>query len=180
MSSCNLAEMVYNKWLQQSSNRGTDLYVAIINNFVWALIQVVRYYQYLKDEHADVGPGKEELFLRAAQHLAKRSEDPKVLSIGMTKLLRTDLLCTREPHLVGKGVFGSQMRKADITLGFEGKSYLQDKMNFSRLQIATMFAKADHASCSLADVAEELSPDLQEDHVLNNLGQQSRYGDLLM
>src|SRR5450759_5178402 len=98
----------------------------------------------------------------------------------MAKLPRADLLCTREPHLVGKEVFGSQMRKADIILGFEGKSYLQDKMNFSRLQIATMFAKTDHASCNLADVAEELSPDLQEDHIQNNLGLQSRYVDLLM
>jgi hypothetical protein len=34
MPSCNLAEMVHNKWLQQSGNQGTDLYIAIVDDFV--------------------------------------------------------------------------------------------------------------------------------------------------
>jgi hypothetical protein len=61
--SYNLAEIIHNKWLQQFDNRGNDLYVATIDDFVRALIQVSRYYQYYKCEHAGIGPGKEELML---------------------------------------------------------------------------------------------------------------------
>jgi hypothetical protein len=67
MPACNLAETVHNKWLQQSGNSGNDLYVATIDNFVRALMQVSRYYQFLKGELPGTGPGKEELMLRIAQ-----------------------------------------------------------------------------------------------------------------
>jgi hypothetical protein len=70
MPSYNLAESVHNKWLQQSSNRGNDLYVATVDDFVKVLIQVSRYYQYLKGELVGTGPGKEELMLRVAQRSA--------------------------------------------------------------------------------------------------------------
>jgi hypothetical protein len=63
MPSCNLVETKHNAWLQQSGNRGNDLYVATVNDFVRALIQVSRYYQFLKGEHTRTGPGKEELML---------------------------------------------------------------------------------------------------------------------
>jgi hypothetical protein len=52
MPSCNLAKTKHNAWLQESGNRGNDLYVASVNDFVRALIQVSRYYQFLKDEYA--------------------------------------------------------------------------------------------------------------------------------
>jgi hypothetical protein len=51
MPFCNLVEIVHNKWLQQFGNQGNDFYVAIVDDFVKALMQVVRYYQYLKDEY---------------------------------------------------------------------------------------------------------------------------------
>jgi hypothetical protein len=38
MPSCNLVEIVYKKWLQQSGNRGNDLYVATADDFVKALM----------------------------------------------------------------------------------------------------------------------------------------------
>jgi hypothetical protein len=43
-------------------------------------------------------------------------------------------------------------------------------VNFSYPLVATRSAKAIYANCSLAKVAEEPSPDLQEDHAPNNLG----------
>jgi hypothetical protein len=61
MPSCNLAKSMHHKWNQQSSNRGSDLYIATVDDFIWALMQVVRYYQYLKGDRASTGPGKEEL-----------------------------------------------------------------------------------------------------------------------
>jgi hypothetical protein len=78
----------------------------------------------------------------------------------MAKLLGAELFCTREPHLAGKEVFGFQKRKADVPLGFEGKSHRPDKINFSRPRIATRSSRANHASCSLPDVVEELSSKL--------------------
>ena len=34
MPSCNHAKMIHNKWLQQFGNRGTNLYIATIDDFV--------------------------------------------------------------------------------------------------------------------------------------------------
>jgi hypothetical protein len=71
MPSCNLAESMHHKWNQQFGNRGNDLYIATVDDFIRALMQVVRYYQYLKGDQASTGPGKEELQLHAAQRRAE-------------------------------------------------------------------------------------------------------------
>jgi hypothetical protein len=170
MPSCNLAESMHHKWNQQSSNRGSDLYIATVDDFIRALMQVVRYYQYLKGDRAGTGPGKEELQLRAAQRTADRIGDPKVLNVAMAKLPGAELFCTHAPHMAGEEVFGSQKRKADVPLGFEGESHRPDEVNFSRPRIATRSSRANHASCSLPDVVEEVSPELQEDQAPNDLG----------
>jgi hypothetical protein len=88
----------------------------------------------------------------------------------MAKLPGAELFCTREPHLAGEEVFGSQKQNADVLLGFEGESHRPDKVNFSCPWIATRSSRANHASCSLPDVVEELSPELQEDQAPNNIG----------
>ena len=44
---------------------------------------------------------------------------------------------TREPHLEGEEVFGSQKRKADMPLGYEQDSHRPDKVNFSRPRVRT-------------------------------------------
>jgi hypothetical protein len=72
--------------------------------------------------------------------------------------------------MAGEEVFGSQKRKADVPLDFEGESHQPDKVNFSRLRITTKSSRANHASCSLPDVVEEVSLELQEDQAPNNLG----------
>jgi hypothetical protein len=88
----------------------------------------------------------------------------------MAKLPGAELFCTREPYLADEEVFSSQKRKADVPLDFEGESHRPDKINFSHPRIATRSSRANHASCSLPDVVEELSPELQEDQASNNLG----------
>jgi hypothetical protein len=88
----------------------------------------------------------------------------------MAKLPGAELFCTRAPHMAGKEVFGSQKRKADIPLGFEGESHRPDKVNFSHPRIATKSSRANHASCSLPVVVEEVSPEVHEEQVLNELG----------
>ena len=76
----------------------------------------------------------------------------------MAKLPGPELFCTREPHLVGKEVFGIQKWKVDVPLRFEGKSHQPDKVNFSCPRIATRSSRANHASCDLLNMVEELSP----------------------
>jgi hypothetical protein len=95
MPSCNLAELMHHKWNQQSGNRGNDLYIATIDDFIRALMQVVQYYQYQKGDRAGTGHGKEELQLRAAQRTTERTGDPKVLNVAIAKLPGAELFCTR-------------------------------------------------------------------------------------
>jgi hypothetical protein len=170
MPSCNLTESMHHKWNQQSGNRGSDFYIATVDDFIRALMKVVRYYQYLKGDRASTGLGKEELQVCAAQRTAERTGDPKVLNVAMAKLPGADFFCTRAPHMAGEEVFGSQKQKADVPLGFEGKSHRPDKVNFFHPRIATKSSRANHASCSLPVVVEEVSIELQEDQAPNNLG----------
>jgi hypothetical protein len=94
----------------------------------------------------------------------------------MAKLPGAELFCTHVPHMAGEEVFDSQKQKADVPLDFEGESYRPDKVNFSRPRIATRSSRANHASCSLPDVVEEVSPELQEDQAPNNLGSSGDVG----
>jgi len=48
MPNSNLAKSIYNKWLLVSGNKGGDLYVAIVDDYIWAIFQVVAYYQFWK------------------------------------------------------------------------------------------------------------------------------------
>jgi hypothetical protein len=162
MPSCNLAKMVYNKWLQQSGDRGNDLYVATVVDFVKTLIHVSRYYQYLKGEHKASGLGKEELMLQVAQCSAQRSGNPKALNVAMAKMHRTEEFCTWEPHFEGEKVFGSQKRKADISLGSEHQSHRPDQVNLSHPRVNTRSTRVRGISCNLNNIPEELPLDLHE------------------
>jgi hypothetical protein len=108
--------------------------------------------------------------LWVVQCSAQQYGDSKVFNAAITKLHALDVLYTCEPHLIGGEVFGSQKCKADVFLCFEYKSHWPDKVNFSRPCIVTKSARANQTNCSLANVAEELSSKLQEDHASNNLG----------
>lgn len=70
MPFCNLAETVYSKWKQQFDKSGDDLYVATVDNYIGAFLQVVAYYQYLNGDAGGTGSGKEELRLRNAYQRA--------------------------------------------------------------------------------------------------------------
>jgi hypothetical protein len=167
--SCNLAETKHNAWLQESGNRGNDLYVASVDDFIRALIQVSRYYQFLKGEYAGTGPnpGKEELMLWVAQHSALWSGNPKALNIAMAKMPGAEEFCTRESHFEDEEVFGSQKRKADIFLGSEHKSHRLDRVNYSPSRVMTRSTAATGPSCSFSDIPEEPSTNLQEHPIPN-------------
>ena len=132
MPSCNLAETVHNKWLQQSGKRRNDLYVATVDDYVRAFTQVVAYYQFSKGDRAGVGPNKEDLRLRLAQRNANISGDPRKLHAALQEMPGASTFCTREPHLEGEEVFLSMKRKADVPIGSEFDSHRPDKISMSR------------------------------------------------
>ena len=55
------------------------MYVAAVDDYIRAFLQVVAYYQYLKDGVGGMGLNREELKLRSAQHQAQRTGDPDVI-----------------------------------------------------------------------------------------------------
>ena len=66
MFNCNIAESIHNKWLQASDNKGGDVYVATVNDYIRAFLQVMAYHQFLKGGVGGDGPSKEKLMLRCA------------------------------------------------------------------------------------------------------------------
>jgi hypothetical protein len=60
MPSCNLVESVHNKWLHASGNKGGDLYVATVDDYIRAFLQIVAYYTFLKGGVGGDGPSKED------------------------------------------------------------------------------------------------------------------------
>jgi hypothetical protein len=80
---------------------------------------------------------------------------------------RVEEFCTQGPYFESEEVFGSQKRKADISLGFEHESHRPNQVNFSRPRVRTRSTAAAGASCSLSDIPEEPSTDLQEHPIPN-------------
>jgi hypothetical protein len=142
MPSCNLAESIHNKWLQGSGNNGGDLYVATVDDFVRAFLQVVNYYQFLKGDVGGTGPTKKELKLRMAKRKAKQTCNPLVLQDPILDMPGADEFCTRVPRMAGEEVFGSLKRKADLPLGAEEESHRPDKVNFSHPRGSVRAVKA--------------------------------------
>jgi hypothetical protein len=85
----------------------------------------------------------------------------------MAKMPGVEEFYTQEPHFEGEEVFGSQKRKADLPLGSEHKSHRPDRVNFSHPRVRTRSTTAVGASCSLSDIPEEPSTDLQEHPIPN-------------
>jgi hypothetical protein len=112
--------------------------------------------------------------LRVAQRSALRSGNPKALNDAMATMHGAEEFCTWEPHFEGEEVFGSQKRKVNIPLGSEHESYRPDRVNFSRPRVRTRSTAATGASCSLSNVPEEPSPDLQE-HPIPNVNRRTTH-----
>lgn len=133
MPSCNLSETIHNKWLQQSGNRGDNIYVATVDDYVRAFMQCTNYSAYLRGENPGKGPSKAELRLRRAQ----KSGNPKRLADATEHFFDVQELLSREPHLEGEEVFGSTKRKLHQPIGSEFDSHRPDKMNFSQPRVST-------------------------------------------
>ena len=103
MPSCNLAETIHNRWLQQSGNRGNDLYDATVDDYIRAFMQCTNYNSFLNGGRSGTGPSKQELRLCPAQ----RSGRPEKVVEVMKNMPEAKDWCTRTPHFEGEEVFGS-------------------------------------------------------------------------
>jgi hypothetical protein len=56
MSTCNLAEIMHNKWMQQFEKIEQDLYTMTFDNLVRAFMQSTNYSKYLKGGQSGKGP----------------------------------------------------------------------------------------------------------------------------
>ena len=138
MLSCNLAETVHNRWLQQSGNQVTCLYEASVDDLIRTFIQTTNYRTYLKGSRSGKGPDKAELRLRAAQ----RSGDAEVIAKVLSSFPGAEDLITKPYGLEGAEIFGSSKRKLDLPPGSHSNSHRQDKMNFSIPRMSTRSTKA--------------------------------------
>jgi hypothetical protein len=148
MPSCNFSETAPNKWLQQSGNRGNDLFAATCDNKIRAIMQMTNYRAYFKSKASGTGPSKQELKLR----VARRSGDPKKIEEALSQLLGVEVATTRIPHLEGKEIFGSTKQKLDLPPGNDGDSHRPDKVNFSQPRVQTR-SKTAHTEFAGASVA---------------------------
>ncbi|MGH2414804.1 MAG: hypothetical protein ACRDEA_14165, partial [Microcystaceae cyanobacterium] len=143
------------------------MYVATIDDYVRAFMQVVAYYQYLNGDKAGTGPGKEELLLpvaqRTAQRTAQRSGNPKSLHQALANMPGAQGFCTREPHLQGEEVFLSLKRKPDLPPGSEFDSHRPDKISISRPRVMPRLGGARfHDLTSEGDAQQEATEDLHD------------------
>ena len=138
MPSCNLAETVHNRWLQQSGNQMMCLYEATVDDLIRAFMQTTNYRTYLKRGRSGKGPDKAELRLRVAQ----RSGDAEVIAKVLSSFPGAEDLITKPRGLEGAEIFGSSKRKLDLPPGSHSDSHRQDKVNFSIPRMNTRSTKA--------------------------------------
>ena len=153
MPSCNLSETVHNRWLQQSGNRGNDLFAATSDDCIRAFMQMTNYRAFLKGNASRSGPSKEELKLRGA----RRSGDPKKIAEALNDLPGAADVASRIPHLEGEEVFGSSKRKLDLPIGSDGDSHRPDKVNFSQPRVQTRSTRLPTVASTEAAVLPNLA-----------------------
>ena len=171
MPSYNLAESVYNKWLQASGKKGGDIYVATVDDYIRAFLQVVAYYQFLKGGIGRDGPSKEELKLRGAQCRVEPISDPSMLQKVLLDMPGEEEFCTCDPHLEDAEVFGSHKRRPDTPIGEDdedGEIHRPDTINFSRPRTDKRVTRSQLVPLPI--IIEEFSPSIQEVQALSPTG----------
>ena len=89
---CNLAETVHNKWLQQSGNKMTCLYETIVDDLIRAFMQIANYKSWLRGGSTGKGPD----FASFKLKVAARYGDPKLLTSAMKSYPRLEDHNTRD------------------------------------------------------------------------------------
>ena len=97
MVTCNLDEIVHNKWLQQSGNKMISLYGATVDDIIRAFMQISNYRTWLKEGSHGKGPDWASLKFKAAA----RCGDPKILADAMKAFPGAKDVNTRDCTLEG-------------------------------------------------------------------------------
>ena len=126
------------------------------------------YYQFLKGGVGGMGPSREELRLRFAQHRAHRTGDPGVIQSALLGMPGEDDFCTRDLHHEGVEVFGSQKRKPDTPIRADGETHRIDTINFSRPHPLKRVTRARAAT--LPTIPEEVEPCMERIQSLPPVG----------
>jgi hypothetical protein len=121
---CNLAETVHNKWLQQSGNKMICMYKAIVADMIRVFMQIANYRAWLKGGSHGKGPNSASLKLNAAA----KCRDPKKLVDAMKCFPGAEDVNTT---LEGSELFGSTKRKLNMPPGVDCDSHRPDNVNFS-------------------------------------------------
>ena len=84
--------------------------MAVVDDYIQTFLQVVAYYQYLKDGVDGMGPNKKELKLTCAQRQAQCTRNPSILQSALFGMLGVDEFYTHDPHHEGaRDVWFSEM-----------------------------------------------------------------------
>ena len=127
MPTCNLAETVHNKWLQQSGNKMTCLYEATVDDLIRAFMQIANYRSWLKGGSTGKGPDSASLKLKVVAMCG----DPKLQADAMKSFPGLEGLNTMDCILEGSELFRSTKRKLDLPPGLDCDSHRPDKVNYS-------------------------------------------------
>lgn len=156
MPSCNLAESVHNKQLEASGNKGKDLYVATVDDFVCAFLQCANYHGFNKGGPGGCGPSPPELKLPLAHQTARPFGD----SAGLTKALMDyrggEKLCTRDADLEEAEVFGSKKCKVDVPIGADDKTHRPNIVSYLRPRIGRRVTRACAKNLSIIQEEDEV------------------------
>ena len=126
MPTCNLVEIVHNKWLQQSGNKMTCMYEATVDDMIRAFMQIANYRAWLKGGSHDKGHDLASAKLKAAA----KCGDPKHLVDAMKSFPGAEDVNTRDCALEGSELFGSTKRKLNIPPGADCDSHRPDNVKF--------------------------------------------------
>ena len=103
MPTCNLAEIIHNKWLQQFGNNMTCLYETTVDDLIRAFMQIANYKSWLKGGFTGKGLDFASLKLK----VDARIRDPKLLANAMKSYSGLEDLNTKDCALEGSELFGS-------------------------------------------------------------------------
>jgi hypothetical protein len=129
MPTCNVAETMHNKWLQQSGYKMICLYEATVDDLICVFMQIANYRSWLKGGSTGKRPDYASLKLKATA----RCGDPKLLADAMKSYPGLENIHTRDCALEGYELFRSTKRKLDLPPGADCDSRRPNKVNHSIL-----------------------------------------------
>ena len=127
---CNLSEIVHNKWLEAFRNKMVDLYHATLDDYSRATFQSICYYNYPKGRGRRIGhPSKSLLQLWLAIQSENSSRVVKLVDEISPKIG----VNTRIAYLEDEKIFGSIKQKLNLPPGDESDSHRHDCMYYFNL-----------------------------------------------